>query len=143
MLALRHPDLFAAFGQFSGLVGPRVGDTNGDVPATVAQLFGGSEEAFRAHEPTALLADPGDRYRGLGGWFQVGSDDAGPLAAARELVPLAQRAGISTCLVVVPGGEHSFTVWSDAFRASLRFLAARLGMVRQTAGMTAGCTGPS
>jgi S-formylglutathione hydrolase FrmB len=139
VLALRHPDLFAAFGQYSGLIGPRVGESNAGVDETVEQLFGGSGSAFAAHEPTALLAAPDEPYRGMGGWFEVGGGDEGPLAAARELAPLARRAGIGTCLVVVPGAGHTFDVWSAAFRASLPFLAARLGMVPQTAPMTRNC----
>ena len=142
VLTLRHPDLFTAFGQFSGLVGPRSGETNGGVDQTVTDLFGGSETAFRAHEPPDLLAAAGDRYRHLGGWFEVGADDAEPFAAAQQLAPLAQQARIDTCLVVVPGGEHTFAVWRAAFRASLPFLAARLGMVRQTAEMTSRCADP-
>ncbi|MEU2348467.1 alpha/beta hydrolase-fold protein [Modestobacter sp. NPDC049651] len=143
VLALRHPDLFTAFGQYSGLVGPRAGDTNSGVAETVAELFGGSEAAFRAHEPPDLLAAAGDRYRHLGGWFEVGADDAEPLAAAEQLAPLARQAQIDTCLVVVPGGQHTFAVWRAAFRSSLPFLAARLGMVRQTAAMTGSCAAPS
>ena len=139
VLALRHPAAFAAFGQFSGLVGPRVGESDGDTAATVDQLFGGSQHAFEAHEPTSLLTDPGDRYRLLGGWFEVGGDDAEPLTAARVLAPLAAQAGIDTCLVVVPGGQHTFAVWSTAFRDSLPFLVARLGIVPQTEAMTSGC----
>jgi S-formylglutathione hydrolase FrmB len=143
VLALRHPDLFTAFGQYSGLLGPRVGESDDDPGPTVDRLFDGSREAFDQHEPSSLLADPGDRYRGMGGWFEVGGDDAEPLAAADRLAPLARQAGIDTCLVVVPGGEHSFSVWSEAFRDSLPFLAARVGLVPQTAEMTRDCAGTS
>jgi S-formylglutathione hydrolase FrmB len=117
MLALRHPDLFTAFGDYSGLAGPRVGDTNADTASTISELFGGSRQAFEAHEPADLLADPGTRFHDLGGWFEVGSADADPLAAARQLAPMAARAGIDTCLVVVPGGGHTFDVWRPAFQA--------------------------
>ena len=127
MLALRHPDLFATFGDFSGLAGPRVGETNADTADTVTQLFGGSTQEFAAHEPAALLA--GTRFPRTGAWFQVGALDPEPLAATRQLAPLAAGAGIDTCLVVVPGGGHTFDVWSAAFRQSLPWLAARLGLV--------------
>ena len=66
MLALRHPDLFATFGDFSGLAGPRAGETNDDTADTVAQLFGGSQQAFAAHEPADLLAS--SRFPHTGGW---------------------------------------------------------------------------
>ena len=56
MLALRHPDLFGTFGDFGGLSGPRVGESDDDTAATVAELFGGSRQEFAAHEPADLLA---------------------------------------------------------------------------------------
>ena len=127
MLALRHPDMFTAFGDFSGLAGPRIGETNADTADTVTELFGGSQQQFQAHEPASLLA--AQQYPQLGGWFQVGADDSEPLAAAQQLAPLAQSAGTATCLVVMPGLGHTFDVWSAAFRDSLPWLAARLGLV--------------
>jgi S-formylglutathione hydrolase FrmB len=94
MLALRHPDLFGTFGDYSGLVGPRTGDGN-DPGTTVEDLFGGDEAAFRAHEPAMLLR--ANRYPASGGWFEVGTADPGALQAQEELVPLARAAGIATC----------------------------------------------
>lgn len=130
MLALRHPDLFGTFGNFSGLAGPRVGETNDDTADTVDRLFGGSAQAFAAHEPADLLAST--RFPRTGGWFQVGAHDAEPLAATRHLAPLAGAAGVATCVVVVPGGEHTFDVWSAALRQSLPWLAQRAGLVPAT-----------
>jgi S-formylglutathione hydrolase FrmB len=128
MLALRHPTMFVAFGDYGGLIGPRVGETNADPSGdTVTQLFGGSQPQFQAHEPSALLT--GRHFPGMGGWFQVGTADAEPLAAAQQLAPLARAAGVQTCLVTMPGLGHTFDVWSAAFRASLPFLAAHLGLV--------------
>jgi S-formylglutathione hydrolase FrmB len=140
MLALRHPDLFTAFGDYGGLSGPRVGETNADTADTVAQLFGGTQQQFDAHEPATLLGNT--RFPGMGGWFQVGTDDAEPLAAAQQLVPLATAAGVSTCLVTMPGQGHTFDVWSAAFRDSLPWLAARLGLVRADPSQTSLCTSP-
>ena len=130
MLALRHPDLFGAFGDFGGLVGPRVGETNADTARPVAQLFGGSQQEFAAHEPADLLASA--RFPRTGGRFQVGALDAEPLAAARQLAPLAAAAGIATCLVVVPDTGHTFDVWAAAFQQSLPWLAQRFGLVPAT-----------
>jgi S-formylglutathione hydrolase FrmB len=140
VLALRHPARFAAFGDYGGLAGPRVGETNADTADTVAELFGGSAEQFAAHEPASLLAE--HRYPTLAGWFQVGAEDPEPLAAAQQLVPLARAAGIATCLVTVPGAGHTFDVWSAAFRDSLPWMAARLGLVRPEAAQTAACRPP-
>jgi S-formylglutathione hydrolase FrmB len=137
MLALRHPDLFPTFGDFSGLAGPRVGETNADTASTVSELFGGSAEEFAAHEPADLLANR--QFPRLGGWFQVGALDAEPLAAIQQLAPLAAAAGIDTCLVVMPNGEHTFDVWSAAFRNSLPWLAQRVGLAPVSSTATATC----
>ncbi|TCK21708.1 alpha/beta hydrolase [Pseudonocardia endophytica] len=131
MLALRHPDRFGAFGDFSGLLGPRLGDTNADTASTVAQLFGGSQQAFAAHEPIDLLT--AGRYPGLGGWFEVGDADQQPYAAIEQLVPAARSAGITSCLVVLPGAGHTFDVWSDAFSRSLPWLSGRAGLFGRNA----------
>lgn len=141
MLALRHPDLFATFGDFSGLAGPRVGETNDDTADTVAQLFGGSQQAFAAHEPADLLAS--GRFPHTGGWFEVGALDDEPLAAAQQLAPLTAAAGIATCLVVVPDGDHTFDLWSAAFRQSLPWTAQRLGLVAVSPAATAPCQPPA
>jgi S-formylglutathione hydrolase FrmB len=140
MLALRHPDLFGTFGDFSGLAGPRVGETNADTADTVVQLFDGSPQAFAAHEPADLLTTT--RFPKTGGWFQVGADDPEPLAAAQHLAPLATAAGIATCLVVVPDGDHTFDVWGAALRQSLPWLASRVGLVPADRSMTAPCRSP-
>lgn len=137
MLALRHPDMFAAFGDYGGLAGPRLGETNADTTDTVTQLFGGSQQQFEAHDPASLLAQR--RFPNLGGWFQVGADDAQPLAAAQLLAPLARAAGVSTCLVTIPGQNHTFDVWTAAFRDSLPWMAARIGLVPPSPAQTSIC----
>lgn len=125
MLALRHPTMFGTFGDYAGLAGPRAGDTNADTTSAVAQLFGGSPAAFAAHEPVSMLA--ARRFPTLGGWFEVGDADTEPFAALPSLVPAARRAGITTCEVVVPGGGHTFDVFSRAFADSLPWIAGRIG----------------
>jgi S-formylglutathione hydrolase FrmB len=130
MLALRHPNLYVAFGDYSGLTSPTVGETVNPA-ATTTILFGGSTAAYDAHDPLSLLR--ARTYPTLGGWFEVGTDDPGPLAGQHTLVPLARSADIETCSKEVPGGGHSFAVWSDAFSSSLPWLVSRLGLVAGTA----------
>lgn len=120
-LALRHPDLFHTFADFSGDLAP----TAGGEGQTVRDLFGGSDTARRDHQPLALLT--GRCYQGLAGWFEVGSDDHGPLAAARTLVPAAEAAGVDTQLTV-RSGQHNYAFWSAAFDHALPWLAGRLGL---------------
>ncbi len=119
MLALRHPSVFTTFGDYSGLAGPRSGQTN-DPAGTVAQLFAGSRRAFLEHEPSWLLAH--HRYPQLAGWLEVGSDDTNAEAAARTLAPLARHAGITTRLVTIPGDGHTFALWRAALADSLPWI---------------------
>ncbi len=120
-LALRHPDLFRTFADFSGELAPSV------VPAarTLPDLFGGSAAALHTHQPMSLLTQRS--YPELAGWFEAGENDPGPLAAARRLLPAARAAGIDTRLVTRPG-VHNFAFWSSAFDDTLPWLAARLGL---------------
>ena len=125
MLSLRHTDRYGTFIDFGGLLGPREADDN-TIGDTVRIYFNGDETEFAAHEPLDILR--AKRFEQLGGWFEVGSEDADPLAAQRVLVPAAKQAGVTTCSVVVPGGEHTFQVWTEAFKDSLPWVAARLGI---------------
>jgi S-formylglutathione hydrolase FrmB len=126
LLALRHPNLYVAFGDYSGLTSPTVGESV-DRVATTKILFGGSTAAYDAHDPLSLLR--AHTYPTLGGWFEVGTSDPGPLDGQRLLVPLARSADIQTCSKEIPGGGHSFEVWSQSFVDSLPWLASRLGLV--------------
>lgn len=127
MLSLRHPDLFRTFLDFGGLLGPRSGETNA-IGTTVQDLFGGDQQAFEEYEPLDLLRD--QRYPQLAGWFEVGTSDPDPLQAAEQLVPAARRAGIDVCFWKVPGGEHTFQVWSESYRDALPWLSKRLGLTK-------------
>lgn len=123
MLALRHPDLFGAFADYSGLLGPRVGNTNA-IGDTVSVLFHGSRRDFDEHEPAYLLAHRNYHHR-LAGWFEVGAEDTDPAQAERYLAGLATRAGVSTHLDVVLGQTHTFRFWRVAFADSLPWLVNR------------------
>lgn len=125
MLSLRHPNLYPTFADFGGLAGPRSGDTN-DPGTTADEFFGGSSREFDQHEPATLLRQ--SKFNGLHGFFAVGSADPEPLRAARQLSALARAAGIDTQVVIIPGGAHTFDVWSAAFREALPWLADRVGL---------------
>lgn len=120
LLTARHPEVFSAFADFSGEPGPIIGH---DRAATMRLLFSGSKEAWRDHDPATLFSR--HRFDGHGAWFEVGSDDRGPLTAAKRLDAIATRAGMVTHLVIRPG-KHNFTFWSESFRHALPWLAARL-----------------
>jgi S-formylglutathione hydrolase FrmB len=120
LLTLRHPEVFSTFADFSGEPGPVVGHNK---KATMGLLFGGSLPAARAHDPFTLLHQR--RYDGHAAWFEVGTDDNGPRAAAERLTPAAIASGM-TAHLVVRDGRHNFTFWSDCLRHSFPWIAARL-----------------
>lgn len=130
MLGVRHPERFRTFLDFGGLLGLRSGDDN-SIGSTVSDLFRDNQADFDAHEPLAILQK--GTFPELGGWFEVGSDDPAPLQAQRELVPAAQAAKVAMGSVIVPGGEHTFPVWKQAFQDALPWTAARLGIGRPVA----------
>jgi S-formylglutathione hydrolase FrmB len=122
MLTLRHADLFAAFGDYSGLSQPTL-----DPPdSALTTLFDGNQQAMDAHDPTKILA--GAHLTGLVGWFEVGESDADPLRATQAVAAQAEQAGITTCLLVRPGA-HDFTFWHDALEHSLPWMATELGLL--------------
>lgn len=132
ILALRHPERFRTFLMFSGLAIPTF-------HSTVEDLFRGSRQAFDENSPPYLLATR--RFPTLGGWFQVGTDDKDPYHDMQKLAPAAAAAGIETCFVPVPGGEHNFRTWGPSYTDALPWAASRLGLVEETPAMTAKCQG--
>ncbi len=120
-LSLRHPDLFSTFGDYSGFSQPTL-----DPPKdALKEVFGGDQKAYDEHDPTKLLR--GQRYPELSGWFEVGEQDPDPLEPTRAVAKQAAAAGIQTCTLIRPGG-HDFGFWEQAFRNSLPFLSAKLGL---------------
>jgi S-formylglutathione hydrolase FrmB len=110
-LALRHPDLFVAFADYSGLTSPTPTErVNPRVAARV--LFGGSMAAYRAHDPLTLLRT--GHYPSLAGYFVAGSSDHQTMRAQATLVPLARAAGLSVSVRTIHGG-HDWQLWGKAF----------------------------
>jgi len=120
LLTLRRPEVFSTFADFSGEPSPVVGHNKA---ATMRLLFGGSTAAWRAHDPLTILHE--HRFDGHAAWFEVGTDDRGPRAAAERLTPAAVAAGM-TAHLVVRDGRHNFTFWSNCFRHAFPWLAGRL-----------------
>jgi S-formylglutathione hydrolase FrmB len=137
MLALRHPDVYPTFASFSGFANPQYQETTR--AQTIDTLFGGSEERFSQHDPVQILRT--GHFDGLSGWFEVGADDAQPLAASHLLQPAALKAGIATCILVRPGG-HDFDLWSQALEDSFPWLSWRLGLTPPPAHLPATCQTP-
>ena len=136
MLPLRHPDVFTVGGVYSSFADPHLDPPQLALP----DVFGGDQAAFDAHDPAKLLDDR--RYDGLSMWFEAGTEDPDPLEPTRSVSVQTVRAGIDTCLVVRPGG-HEFEFWAQAFRNSLPWLSAKLGLTPMPASVgDARCTAP-
>lgn len=120
MLALRHPHLYSALGDFSGLAAPIVDHLT--QAQSDRQLYGGSVRDKQEHEPLWLLAR--HRYVGLPAWFECGSSDRHVLPQQAEVVAAARSAHLDVHVAFVPG-KHAWTVWSAAFRSLLPWLWAR------------------
>ncbi len=123
MLTLTHPETFKTFLDFGGETNPEIGSKD----LTVATLFGGSFEAWTAHDPMTLLQ--AHRYPDIGGWFGVGdSDKPSIVAGEKNTYQLALKAGVDANIELVPGGQHTFYVWRQNFQDSLPWLSNRMGL---------------
>ena len=112
---------------------------NDDEQQTIAQLYGGSQANYEAHNPVTLLS--GGRFAGSAGYFTVGQQDPQPLAAAKQLSGLAEKTGVQVCLYK-PDGDHSFVFWAAAFKTSLPWLSWRLGLTPPPQDLPATCVPP-
>jgi S-formylglutathione hydrolase FrmB len=146
-LTVMHPELFSAFVDIAGNMGPEAGTK----AQTIARLFGGNAAAWADFDPSTVIARHG-RYTGISGWFDVSSStpsrrhhgiavtDAGdkssigrqavarpgdPASAAEALCALGRADGID-CTVVGQPGKHDWPFASTAFAAALPWLAGRL-----------------
>lgn len=114
MLALRHPTVYSAFGDFSGLAVPTVDHLSR--AASDQQLYGGSQTARLEHDPRWLLKHR--HYTGLRGWFECGASDTEVRRAQNALVAAARAVGLPVVAHLLPG-KHYWSVWSGSLRASL------------------------
>jgi S-formylglutathione hydrolase FrmB len=145
-LTVMHPELFSSFVDIAGNLGPETGTK----AQTIARLFGGNADAWAAFDPATVIAKHG-RYQNVSGWFDVSSSspskrrhglavtdvgdttlashDVNPgdqAAAAESLCALGRANGID-CAIVAQPGKHDWPFASNAFAASLPWLAGRLG----------------
>lgn len=121
-LAVMHPDMFSAFEDIAGDLGPNTGDK----AQTIARLFGGNAAAYAAFDPTTVITTHG-RYSGVTGWFDINNQaPAAQNRAANSLCALGNANGI-TCAVESQPGKHDWPFASRAFSAALPWMAGRLG----------------
>ena len=123
-LGLRHPDRFSAYVDLAGGIRPTaaLGSPDRQRRLTRARLFGGNDEAVRAHDPERLLRQHGSRA--IPGSLLVGSHDRDARRAAMRLMHAARSPG-DLSLQVLPGG-HSYAFVSRAMAVELPRLADAL-----------------
>lgn len=145
-LTVMHPDLFSAFVDIAGDLGPN----SGTKAQTVARLFGGNANAWAQFDPSTVMTKNA-RYTGVSGWFAVNSAGSAPrtvavtdpatvgsrkkgavddsseqTVAAESLCALGRVHGIN-CAVVAQPGKHDWPFASRAFVSALPWLAGQLG----------------
>ena len=119
-LASVHPEQFATFGDFSGDATPIVHN-----PAyTVTNLFGGSEQAWLAHEPERWFGR--DASDGVEGVITVGSKDKGHIPEEQAVESAAVQNHMDVRLDIIPGGGHDFRTWAKSLRMNFPWIVSRL-----------------
>ena len=122
VLALRHPTVYSAFGDLSGLLTPQV---EHQTPAQSDQtLFRGNAADRAAHDPTWLLTHR--HYGALPAWFATGASDARTLRAQTQLAVAARAAHLTVHAETRPG-RHEWTVWSYELRVLVPWLWRYVG----------------
>jgi enterochelin esterase-like enzyme len=122
MLTLRHPDVYHYFMDYGGEIGPEIGSKQ----QTIDTLFGGSESAWAAHQPSLLLTSQNYKNKGIGGFFGDGNQDTpAVMQATRQLTQESQKAGIATVSEVIQG-SHTFNIWQQLFEDSLPWVSNRI-----------------
>jgi len=121
MLTLRHPDVYNYFIDLGGELGPE----DGSKQHTIDTLFGGSESAWAAHQPSLLLQD--NKYPNIGGYFGDGEQDTRDVVdAIEQLNQQSKKAGINSVLEII-NGAHTFNVWSQTYKDALPWISNRIG----------------
>lgn len=120
VLALRHPRLYSAVGDFSGLAAPIVARLS--PLASDRVLYRGSRQDRLEHQPLWLLAH--GNYIGLPAWFECGASDHVVAPQQARIVGAARAAQLQVHASVV-SGPHGWAVWSAALQSMLPWLWSR------------------
>lgn len=130
-LSVRRPELFSAFVDIAGDLGPNSGTRQ----QSIDRLFGGDPAAWAEFDPATVMAHHG-RYTDLSALYVVPDGGAGhdrsanpegQDVAASTLSTLGHRYGIDATVQTWPG-HHDWSFASQAFAATLPWLAGRLGV---------------
>jgi S-formylglutathione hydrolase FrmB len=144
-LSVMHPELFSAFVDLDGQLGPNAGGKE----QTTARLFGGNADAWAAFDPKSVV-EAHDQYHGMSAWFGVSGHtptvyrSGAPSAPtgdavgywdtsseefasiADQLCQLLSGHGIE-CAVSSYSGAHDFVSAGNGLAAALPWLAGKIG----------------
>ncbi|MBF4599715.1 hypothetical protein ITJ55_02725 [Frigoribacterium sp. VKM Ac-1396] len=121
--ASARPDLFGSFIDVSGELGPSIGTRQ----ATVDGGFAGSDAAYEAAQPQAIMAVKAP-YADTTAFFAVGQNDTRYGRIMTENSAAAERAGMSVTRYVSPGSAHDWTTATNGFAHGIGALYPRLGL---------------
>lgn len=119
-LTVMHPDRFGAFVDIAGDRGPNTGTKE----QTIARLYGGDEEAWQSFDPSTVIARHGP-YENVSGLFI--SPGGAPVPGVDETLCALGRSRSIACHVWRLPGRHDWPFATNAFEASLPWLAEQLG----------------
>jgi S-formylglutathione hydrolase FrmB len=143
-LTVMHPELFGAFVDLDGQLGPNAGSKD----QTVARLFGGDMNAWTAFDPRSVVQAHGP-YPGMSAWIGVSSQTAtvyrpggsDPVVGhsaddwdttSEDHVSIANKLCVFLsgyeieCAVSSYSGSHDFESAGNGFAAALPWLAGKL-----------------
>jgi enterochelin esterase-like enzyme len=116
-----HPELYRTWFDIAGEQAPTIGDN------TVRDGFGGSQAAYDAAKPAAILAKNAP-YQDVAAIVGYGSLDT-RLGPETQTVEAAMKAaGVSTTEIVSPGTAHDWNTVTYIFGKGIPLLAERLGL---------------
>lgn len=154
-LTVMHPELFHAFVDIAGDVGP----DSGNKAQTITRLYGGNAQQWAHFDPMTVmqqhgpypagiaglyddLTTPANEAKmfknfkmpkvntnqvGMGGQDDVGGGASGETGAAEKLCAENKTVGID-CIIHTTEGGHTWQFAEAAFDSSLAWMTARLGL---------------
>ncbi|MDQ0743174.1 S-formylglutathione hydrolase FrmB [Clavibacter sp. B3I6] len=122
-LGAAHPDLFGTLVDISGEVAPTRGAD------TVEAGFGGSQEAYEAAFPAAVMAARAP-YADMSAFFCSGEDDEEYRPQVERMLAAATAAGMDTRMGIAPGRAHDWGAVTSCVQDALPALGQRMGLAR-------------
>ncbi|QCQ15997.1 alpha/beta hydrolase [Microbacterium sp. RG1] len=122
--AAKHPDIWGNLLSISGEIVP--GSEHPD--ETIADVYGGSEAAYKASQPMSILASGAVAYPNEWALFTAGENDPGYVAQAQTGAAAAAAAGWDAQSYIVPGAGHVVDALEGGLAEGFARLYPRLGL---------------